>query len=218
MSANHLDVVRAVKAELEAAGVNLSGACGAFRILNRVARRLQPEFGLLRKAGGNRAVPQLDGSCLSGDETSDAGYATDYLIERTTFFGYDILGDGGGANTPQWPDEPETDLEMVRRNRANFAEPLAWGEAPSPPPSPPSAPPPPPPPPLDLTIAVMNLTKAALALKTAIESHESMAVMRHADLVAQLEALNTHVAQLQDGTITQRILGVGAVHLGPPNK
>jgi hypothetical protein len=89
---------------------------------------------LLRKGGGNRAVPQPDGSCLSGEQTGEPGFATDYLIDRSTFFGFDILGDGGGANSPQWRG-PETDAAMVARNRANFAEPLDW--PPSPVPKPP---------------------------------------------------------------------------------
>lgn len=131
---SHLDVVQAVKAELEAAGVSLSGACGAFRLTNRVALRVG--FKLLRKAGGNRAIPQSDGSCLDGDHGSGPGYATDYLIDPVTFYGYDILGDGGGANNPQW-GEPETDPDMVKRNRENFAEPVAESTPqPSPPPVP----------------------------------------------------------------------------------
>jgi hypothetical protein len=125
---DHTDIVARAKADLEAKRVNLTGACGAFRILNLVAQRV-PGFGLLRKGGGNRAVPQPDGSCLSGEQTGAPGYATDYLIDRTTFFGYDILGDGGGANAPQWSG-PETDAAMVARNRANVAEPLDWPPAP----------------------------------------------------------------------------------------
>jgi hypothetical protein len=136
MAENHLDVVQAVKAELEAQRADLSGACGAFKILNRVANRLnagqplddhqRPPWGLLLKAGGNRAVPQMDGSCLNGDQTNAPGYATDYLIERGTWFGFDILGDGGGANNPQWGD-PEIDPAMVERNRQNFRPPVLEG-------------------------------------------------------------------------------------------
>jgi hypothetical protein len=134
MARNNLDVVQAVKAQLEAQGVNLSGACGAFAITNEVARRVG--FGLLRKAGGNRAIPQDGGGCLDGDHGSGPGYATDYIIDPQTFFGYDILGDGGGANNPQWPDEPETDAEMVKRNRENFASPVGGGPVPTPTPVP----------------------------------------------------------------------------------
>lgn len=140
MAENHLDVVQAVKAKLESQQIQLSGACGAFRILNGVALQLnagqplddhgRPPWGLLLKTGGNRAVPQPDGSCLSGDETNAPGFATDYLIERGTWFGFDILGDGGGANNPQWPDPPETDPAMVERNRQNFRPPVLGGPPP----------------------------------------------------------------------------------------
>jgi hypothetical protein len=141
MADNHLDVVQAVKAKLESQRIQLSGACGAFRILNAVALQLnagqplddhgRPPWGLLLKAGGNRAVPQPDGSCLDGDQTNAPGFATDYLIERGTWFGFDILGDGGGANNPQWGD-PETDPAMVERNRQNFRAPVGSVPPPSP--------------------------------------------------------------------------------------
>jgi len=146
------ELVAQVKADLVARGVDLRGACGAFRILNEVGRRCYPTYGLLQKAGGNRAVPRPDGSCKSGEQdSSPAGYATDYLIERATHYGFDILGDGGGANAPQW-GAPETAPDMVARNRANWAEVLLdWPPAEAIPPGPGPEPPPPPPPPPDPT-------------------------------------------------------------------
>ena len=139
-----LEVVQKAKADLQAQGVDLSGPCGAFRITNLVAWRLRPAYGFLVKKGGNRAIVRADGSCVNGDNPGD-GYATDYLINRTTFFGYDILGDGGGANVPQDFNTPETDPDMVNRNRANFAEPFDWGIVVGP-----HDPPPPPPATVDL--------------------------------------------------------------------
>jgi hypothetical protein len=117
-------VVEDAKRDLLAAGADLSGACGAFRITNLVAWRLRPAYGFLVKRGGNRAIVAADGSCKNGDNPGD-GFATDYIIERATGFGFDILKDGGDANGPQWAG-PETDAEMVARNRANFAEPFEW--------------------------------------------------------------------------------------------
>jgi hypothetical protein len=118
------DIVAKAKADLEARGVTLSGACGAIKITNLVAWRLRPQYYLLRKGGGNRAVLKADGSCLSGDQTADPeGFATDYLIDKDTFFGFDVLGDGGGNNSPQWAG-PETAPEMVARNRVNGRVPL----------------------------------------------------------------------------------------------
>jgi hypothetical protein len=126
-----IELVRAVKTRLQADGVNLSGACGAFRITNEVAKMLNAgatvdnkgrlPWGLLRKDGGNRAVP-TDGGCVNGDESSAPGFATDYLIQRDTWLGFDILGNSGGTNDPQWPDNPET--TFVERNRQNFANPV----------------------------------------------------------------------------------------------
>ncbi len=118
------DVVAQAKADLQAHGVDLSGACGAVKITNLAAWRLRPQYGLLHKAGGNRAILKADGSCLTGEQSSDPeGYATDYVIDRATGFGFDLLGDGGGANNPQWAG-PEDAPDMVSRNWANFREPL----------------------------------------------------------------------------------------------
>jgi len=82
-----VEYVAAVKRQLEQAGVNLIGPCGAFAITRRVAWGLRGAgIGLLSKPGGN----QCD------------GYATDVLVlpNRTDII--DILSDGGGQNTPSW--------------------------------------------------------------------------------------------------------------------
>lgn len=122
---DHSAEVKFFKTQLENKGVNLSGACGAFAITQRVAWDLRFQgYKFLVKQGGNRAILQSDGSCLDGDHASGPGYATDYLISvNEGYVGYDLLGDGGGANNPQWIG-PETDAEMVDRNRKNFGEPV----------------------------------------------------------------------------------------------
>lgn len=82
-----VEYVRAVKAQLEAAGENLIGPCGAFKITSRVAWGLRGAgIGLLDKPGGNQC----------------SGFATDVLVlpNRTDII--DILSDGGGQNTPSW--------------------------------------------------------------------------------------------------------------------
>lgn len=93
---DHSELVRRVKADLERRHVNLSGACGAFEITKRVAWALKGEgFGLLAKPGGNQCQ----------------GYATDIVSEQGTGVNVDILGDGGGANTPGWgPYPPDPDV------------------------------------------------------------------------------------------------------------
>lgn len=125
---NHTQEVAFVKSVLMAQNVNLQGACGAFQITGRVAFKLKDQgYKLLRKQGGNRAIILPDGSCVDGDHGSGPGYATDYLISASEgFVGFDLLGDGGGMNAPQWIG-PESDAEMVKRNLANFAEPFALG-------------------------------------------------------------------------------------------
>lgn len=115
--AQNEDAVKRAKNDLIAANVDLQMACGAAKITNLVAYRSGGKYLLLVKSGGNRAVLKADGSCLDGDHSNEPGFATDYLIDKDTFFGYDILGDGGSANKPQWPDEPETAADMVARNK-----------------------------------------------------------------------------------------------------
>jgi len=127
-------VVATAIADLTRIHADLTGACGAFRITALVAWRLRPSYGFLVKKGGNRAIVRPDGSCVNGDNPGD-GYATDYLIDRVTGFGFDILSDGGSGNGPQW-GEPETAADMVARNRANFGEPFEWnGTGPDVPPT-----------------------------------------------------------------------------------
>ena len=115
-----LDDVQKAKLDLEAAGVDISGP-NAIRITNLVAFRLG--YGLLYKEIGTRAVLYADGSpCQWGDDVREPGFAVDYVIDPRTKFGFDILGDGGGANDPQWPGSPETDF--VDRNTRWYRDPI----------------------------------------------------------------------------------------------
>lgn len=78
--------VAQVKSELQARGIDLSGPCGAFEITKRVAWRLKASgAGYLSKPGGNNCQ----------------GFSTDYVVFLNGP-AVDILGDGGGANNPQW--------------------------------------------------------------------------------------------------------------------
>lgn len=79
--------VAAVKHQLEARGVDLSGACGAFAITKRVAWGLRGQgAGLLSKPGGNNCN----------------GFATDIIMFDNGNKAVDILSDGGGSNGPTW--------------------------------------------------------------------------------------------------------------------
>jgi hypothetical protein len=172
------DVAQA-KADLQRAGVDLAGACGAAKITNLVAWRLRPQFGLLGKLGGFRAVLRPDGSCEGGgaptDTTREAGVASDYVIERGTWHGYDLLGDGGGRNDPHWmldatPQGLE-DAAILARNANNFVAPidpsvyLAAAPAPAPPTIPPVVSPPASSPAVDLSS--LNAQLAAIAAQLA---------------------------------------------------
>jgi hypothetical protein len=170
-AAQDRSVVADAITELRAAGVDLSGPCGALRITNLVAFRRH--YALLHKAGGFRAVLKADGSCLSGEQSNDPeGFATDYLIDPRTGVGYDLLGDAGGANTPQWAG-PEDAADMVARNFANFREPFdpsGYLHAPTPVPVPPVVylPAPAPPAPIFDTAA---LETAIANLRADVDAH-----------------------------------------------
>jgi hypothetical protein len=90
--------VAAVRAECLAAGLDLSGPCGAFQITKRVAWGLRGAgIGLVSKSSGNNCD----------------GYSVDFLCWKGGD-GVDVLGDAGGMNLPQWSDRPR---EFVGQDR-----------------------------------------------------------------------------------------------------
>lgn len=156
---NHTATVAAVKAQLESAGVDLSGPCGAFEITKRVAWTLRLEgAGTLSKPSGNNCE----------------GMSVDYILYQDGD-GFDILGDAGGTNAPGWGG-PEEGMDVTR-----------WRAPVNPrdlPPDPTPVPPTPVPPPdlqpiLDrlniLEQSVVNLNSMILQLTAALEA-------QHADL------------------------------------
>lgn len=192
---DHTDVVKFFKGQLVDKGVNLSGACGAFQITQRVAWDLRFQgYKFLVKKGGNRAVPQPDGSCLDGDHTSAPGYATDYLISTNEgFVGYDLLGDGGGENKPQWAG-PETAQAMVDRNRNNFGEPVRPFGGVDPVDPPPVVPPVEPPPVVDSTTDVLQaevLTLQANIMELSVQIKQLKAA--NEDLQRQMAGVNESI-------------------------
>lgn len=86
-SGDRTDMVRSVKNALVAAGTpTLVGDCGAFEITKRVAWALRAEgVGLQSKPAGANCQGYAPGILMWADGTI-----------------HDILGDAGGANTPQW--------------------------------------------------------------------------------------------------------------------
>lgn len=155
MPSNHKDVVEREKAKLVAAGADLSGPCGAFSITKAVAWALRGEgAGLLDKPSGNNCQ----------------GYSVDIVAYKDGSI-FDILGDGGGANEPQW-------------NASDAVDPARWRPAidPGGDPEPDPGPTPSPCPSVDLEPVQAHLE--------AIDKHlYDQGERIYADLVARLERL-----------------------------
>lgn len=97
---NHPDrsaVVAQAKADLEAAGHDLSGPCGAFAIVKLAAFRMGGGAGLLDKPAGNNCE----------------GYATDIIVYPDGKH-YDVLVGGGETNGPSWQDAGTVDPSRYR--------------------------------------------------------------------------------------------------------
>jgi hypothetical protein len=93
------EYVAAIKANLQARGVNLSGPCGAYQIVENVAWGLRGTgCGTFFKDGGNNCTQR----------------STDVVCYKDLAYGvariYDILGDSGGLNTPMWGDKEPEDI------------------------------------------------------------------------------------------------------------
>lgn len=116
-------VVQQVKADLEARGVSLSGPYGAFAIASRVAWQLRDTGLGLNHQDQDRTHVSING------ET----YSPDFLLYQDGR-AIDCLGDGGGANNPQWVEKTGDPA----RWRAPFNP--DDGTIPPPPPDPPDVP------------------------------------------------------------------------------
>lgn len=159
------DFVARVKADVEARGLSLDGACGAFNITMRVAWLLRQEgAGLLDKPGGNNCH----------------GYSVDYVI-FTDGRGVDILGDAGGLNKPMWDEHPP-DPQLSGRWRA----PIDPGDTPP-------VPHVPDPPGVETLVAlvadrVLEVEQKIETLSVVIDSHAAFVSKeqnRHADRIIQ---------------------------------
>lgn len=144
------EIVSAIKNDLVARHVSLTGPCGAFEITKRVAWALRSQgVGLLDKPGGNNCQ----------------GYSVDYLV-FPDMSGRDILGDGGGENIPQWSGDPnEPPGTFAGRWRAAFDP----GDAPAPPPV---VTPPVPPPSEGTILPIVTETRDLLKAHEAAEAVE----------------------------------------------
>jgi hypothetical protein len=96
--AQGVENVAQAKADLEHVHADLSGPCGAFRIVQLTAWRLKATgAGLLAKPSGNQCQ----------------GFATDIIAYPDGRI-YDVLVDGGGANTPAWQADAPVDASRYR--------------------------------------------------------------------------------------------------------
>ena len=170
--ADHLDTVQAVKASL--AGQDLAGPCGAFKITKRVAWELRNSgAGLLYKPTGNNCEER---------STDIIAYPDGHI--------FDILGDGGGANTPMWND-------------AGFVDANRWRMAVDPGDTPPPPPPPPPSDPLapvveQLRVDLVILRQAVEALQTTSEYQDVVGLAQIGMLQAQAESFQRHLDAMND--------------------
>lgn len=143
--AGNAAIVEQAKQDLERAGANLTGPCGAERIVELAAWRMRDAgAGLLFKNAGNQCNER----------------ATDIIVFPGALM-FDVLVDGGGANRATWQDKSpaETDIagfrDIVTRYRAaqdpHFDTPVVVPPVVEPPAPPVVEPPPPvvePPPPV----------------------------------------------------------------------
>lgn len=233
-SAMSQDLVAAVIQRRRDRGLDLSRQCGAFGITNEVCQVLNEghgtdaegrlPWGLLAKTGGNRAIVFDGATCRGDDEASGDGYATDYIIQRGTWLGVDILGDGGGRNDPQW--NPETGQET--RNERMFRNPIGTLDTPQPVPVPRPTPTPSPIPSGDL----VTLLQRVDTISSQLQRLESFVKML-ADMIAdarkdttdrcvdltkrtdELKTLNSATLSAARAGRTGRIAYIGAVKIDP---
>ncbi len=163
-------VVAQAKAELEAAGADLSGPCGAFKITNLTAQKLR--LGILDKPAGNNCQ----------------GYATDIVMERSGQ-AWDCLIDGGGANTPAWNQIDPVDASRYRDPIGSPTVPPV--EPPVPPVTPPAAP-------CDLTPVLQAIAALSeqLAVHEAASERRYLDIIAHFEHLPQASA--TSVSTLFD--------------------
>lgn len=167
----HADVVAAAKAELKAAGTDLSGPCGAYAIVELTAKKLVAQgeqAGVLDKPAGNNC----------------RGRATDIIAYPEGQI-YDVLVDGGGTNGPVWNDDGIVDASRYRAVTAT-------------PGLPPGPTPVPVPPAVDLNPILQRLTadEAVLAsLKGEVAAQRAALDNFAANLASEQDQINTLAAR-----------------------
>lgn len=125
---DHTELVAAVKADLEARGVNLQGPCGAFEITGRVAWILRAEgWGLIAKNPGQ------NGCSIHGGR-----FAVDALAKEDGSSWVDLLVNAENENRPAWQEKPGSG-----QPDPSWTPPFQMDSGPVTPPQPPQPPTPP---------------------------------------------------------------------------
>jgi hypothetical protein len=120
---DHTALVAAVKADVVARGIDISGPCGAFQITGRVGYLLRNEgWGLLHKSSGQ------NGCSINGDR-----YAVDFLVHNPSGQGVDLLINSETENIPAWQLFPLPTVPDLTTWRAPFA--MDFDPIPPPPPA-----------------------------------------------------------------------------------
>lgn len=100
--AQNAEYVAAIKANLQARGVDLSGPCGAYQVVENVA------WGL-RNSGCGTFFKDYGNMCAN--RSTDVVAYKD--LEQGTCRIVDVLGDAGGENTPNWLEKQDPE-EITR--------------------------------------------------------------------------------------------------------
>ena len=146
-----IEIVRQVKAEVVAAGLDLQSACGAFEITKRVAWRLRETgAGLIAKR------PEQNGCNWRGGR-----YGVDIIMYADGRH-YDVLRNAETENVPSW-DVPSGGLIAPPELGRPALEPEGWGGT-----VPPPIPPDPPPGPDPVSAALKGIQVELLLLRAVV--------------------------------------------------
>lgn len=163
-------VVAQAKQQLEAEGADLTGPCGAWQITNRAAYILRNDgAGILSKPSGNNCQ----------------GYSVDVIIYRDGR-AFDVLVDGGGANTPAW-------------NQIEPIDPGRWREPIAPVPIPGPGPVPDPPPSLEQRLKAIE-DGLVLVFRTQQELQMQLANLKFPEYTAPVDITHSFLGHFK-GTI-----------------
>lgn len=175
------EVVTHAKLELQIAGVDLTGPCGAFQITKLTAWRLHTtdNAGLLSKPTGNNCD----------------GFAVDIIAYPDGQI-YDILIDSGGTNIPTWGDAGVVELSRYRSA-------IDPGVILPPPPSPPS-----PPVTIDLSGVHSRLDAMQTEILDIKERVDAVAVSLEAHRVAERKFRDQVIGFFKDSRTIAVIIGV----------